>query len=80
MPDPTVMSPQQAAAIRNNEKVFPIFEKKLSTNKEDLFCSSATKLSAWLNSEKAYYAEARPKVRFPLTPADCSDEPVMRFR
>ena len=74
------MSPQQAAAIKNNEKVFPVFEKKLSTDKEDLFCVTTSKLSMWLNSEKAYYAEARPKVRFPLTPIDCSDELDIRFR
>jgi len=74
------MSPQQAAAIMNNEKVFPIFEQKLSTDKEDLFCGTTTKLSMWLNSERAYYAEARPKVSFPLTPVDCSDELDTRFR
>lgn len=52
----------QKAAITNNEKVFPIFVKKLSSDKEDVFCSTATKLSAWLNSEKAYYPDARPNV------------------
>jgi hypothetical protein len=70
----------QAAAIKNNEKMFPVFEKKLSTAKEDLLCGTTSKLSMWLNSEKAYYAEARPKVSFPLTSIDCSDELDMCFR
>ena len=56
------MSPQQAAAITNNEKVFPVFAKKLASDDEDMFCNTASKLSTWLNSEKAYYAAARPKV------------------
>lgn len=56
------MSPQQAAAITNNEKVFPIFAKKLSTDDEGTFCHTAGKLSMWLSSEKAYYTAARPKV------------------
>ena len=70
----------QAAAIKNNEKVFPVFEQKLLTDKEDLFCGTTSKLPMWLNSEKAYYAEARPQVSFPLTSIDCSDELDMRFR
>jgi hypothetical protein len=56
------MSPQQAAAITNNEKVFPVFAKKLSSNDGNTFCNAAAKLSKWLNSDKAYYAAARPKV------------------
>ena len=56
------MSPQQAAAITNNEKVFPVFANKLSSNDGKTFCNAASKLSKWLNSEKAYYAAARPKV------------------
>jgi hypothetical protein len=56
------MSRQQAAAITNNEKVFPVFAKKLSADDGDVFCSTALKLSTWLNSEKAYYPAARPKV------------------
>jgi hypothetical protein len=57
------MKAQQAAAITNNEKVFPVFEKKLSSDDEETFCSSAGKLAIWLGSEKAYYETARPKVR-----------------
>jgi hypothetical protein len=55
------MSPQQAA-ISNNEKVFPVFAKKLSSADEEVFCTTAGKLSTWLNSEKAYYSAARPNV------------------
>ena len=50
------------AAIANNEKVFPIFQRRLSDDDEKIFCTTAIKLANWLGSERAYYAEARPKV------------------
>jgi hypothetical protein len=59
------MSPQQAA-ISNNEKVFPVFAKKLSSADEEVFCTTARRLSTWLNSEKAYYPAARPNVSIAL--------------
>jgi hypothetical protein len=68
------MSPQQAAAIKNNEKVFPVFAKKLSSNDKELFCSAIGKLSTWLSSEKAYYAEARPKASLTLMSLDRSNK------
>jgi hypothetical protein len=79
------MSPQQASAIKNNEKVFPVVEKKLSYNNEDLFCGTTIKLSTWTVVELGEgvlctAAEARPKVRFPLKPIDCSDELDTHFR
>jgi hypothetical protein len=78
------MSPQQAAAIKNNEKVFPVVEK-LSSNNEDLFCGTTIKLSMWTVVElgegvPCTAAEARPKVRFPLKPIDCSDKLDTHFR
>jgi len=74
------MSPQQAAAIKNNEKVFPVFAKKLSSNDKELFCSAIGKLSTWLSSEKAYYAEARPKASLTLMSLDRSNKFDTCFR
>lgn len=56
--------PQDAQA--NNEKVFPKFAQKLSSDNQDAFCTYAARLSKWLSSDKAYYQSARPQVRSPF--------------
>lgn len=69
------MSPQQVvaanAAIANNEKLFPTFEQRLASDDQALFVKTATRLSSWLDSEKAYYEAARPRVS--LSAYRCSD-------
>ncbi|KAL0947297.1 hypothetical protein HGRIS_013416 [Hohenbuehelia grisea] len=47
-------------AIQNNEKLFSHFEKKLAKSKT--FVEYATKFAPWLDSPRAYYPEARPKI------------------
>lgn len=66
-PDFEAMKTAHSAAISSNEKIFPIFAKKLASGDAQDFANTARKLAVWLGSEKAYYAAARPKVRSYLT-------------
>lgn len=51
-------------AVANNEKLFPVFTRKLSAAASlESYIMAAGKLASWLSSEKAYYPVARPKVR-----------------
>jgi hypothetical protein len=49
-------------AISNNDRLFPLFKKRLAADDLDTFVSSAQKFAEWLRSDKAYYASARPQV------------------
>ncbi|KAI0649037.1 hypothetical protein C8Q79DRAFT_948576 [Trametes meyenii] len=49
-------------AEKNNDKLFPIFQKNLSSDTLPEFATTAHKLAGWLNSDKAYYANARHKI------------------
>lgn len=49
-------------AERNNDKLFPVFQKNLSSNSAIEFGTAAEKLSGWLSRDKAYYTKARPMV------------------
>ncbi|THH15588.1 hypothetical protein EW146_g4924 [Bondarzewia mesenterica] len=50
-------------AINNNEKLFPVFARRLSTSTHPVsYIGAADRLSVWLNSSKAYYPVARPKI------------------
>jgi hypothetical protein len=49
-------------AVIENEKVFPVFTKYLSSSNLEHFKSYAIKGAKWLSSERAYYEQARPKV------------------
>ena len=51
-------------AMKNNQKIFPIFQKRLSTNDMAQWLSTANKFATWLDSDKAYYSAARPHVTF----------------
>ncbi|KAI0833584.1 hypothetical protein BC628DRAFT_1426212 [Trametes gibbosa] len=48
-------------AERNNDKLFPVFQKNLSSNSSTEFGTAAEKLSGWLSRDKAYYSKARPQ-------------------
>ncbi|KAH9847656.1 hypothetical protein C2E23DRAFT_889757 [Lenzites betulinus] len=49
-------------AERNNDKLFPVFQKNLSSNSSTEFGTAAEKLSGWLSRDKAYYTKARPMI------------------
>ncbi|KAH0832837.1 hypothetical protein J3R83DRAFT_11764 [Lanmaoa asiatica] len=49
-------------AISSNEKIFPVFARKLASRDAKDFVNTAHKLAVWLGSEKAYYPAARPKI------------------
>ena len=51
----TIMS---ARAVVENEKVFPVFAKRLASHDVKEYTSTANKLKHWLSSEKAYYPDA----------------------
>ncbi|KAG9314782.1 hypothetical protein JVU11DRAFT_3867 [Chiua virens] len=55
-------APNTSGAISSNEKTFPIFARKLASGEVKDFTGTTYKLTVWLNSEKAYYAAARPKI------------------
>ncbi|KIK78149.1 hypothetical protein PAXRUDRAFT_342208 [Paxillus rubicundulus Ve08.2h10] len=52
----------QNPAITSNEKIFPVFAKKLASKESKDYINTAHKLALWLTSEKAYYPAARPKI------------------
>lgn len=54
-------------AVSSNEKIFPVFARKLASKDTKDFLNTARKLAVWLSSEKAYYPAARPKVGSHLT-------------
>ncbi|KAF9220395.1 hypothetical protein BS17DRAFT_820681 [Gyrodon lividus] len=56
------MKTTQNAAINSNEKIFPVFAKKLASKEPKDYINTAHKLAIWLTSEKAYYPAARPKI------------------
>ncbi|KIJ13133.1 hypothetical protein PAXINDRAFT_100842 [Paxillus involutus ATCC 200175] len=56
------MKAPQNAAITSNEKIFPVFAKKLASKESKDYINTAHKLAVWLTSEKAYYPAARPKI------------------
>lgn len=60
------MSDKNASIVRNaeknNDKLFPIFQKNLSSDNLAEFATAADKLSGWLSRDKAYYTRARPMV------------------
>ncbi|KAI9568165.1 hypothetical protein HD554DRAFT_2100326 [Boletus coccyginus] len=56
------MKSAHSAAVNSNERIFPIFAKKLSSKDTKEFVNTAHKLAVWLGSEKAYYPAARPKI------------------
>lgn len=55
----------QADATRRskNEAIFNNFGLALASQDEDRFIAAATKLNGWMKNARAYYTEARPKVR-----------------
>lgn len=57
------MKSAHSAAISSNEKIFPVFARKLASGDSKDYVHTVQKLTVWLGSEKAYYAAARPKVR-----------------
>ncbi|KIJ60334.1 hypothetical protein HYDPIDRAFT_32302 [Hydnomerulius pinastri MD-312] len=56
------MKTAQHAAINSNEKIFPVFARKLASKDIKDYLGTANKLRIWLSSEKAYYPVARPKI------------------
>ena len=53
---------KSSVVISNNSKLFPLFLRKLSVLDED-FIKTSHAFGKWINNVKAYYPEARPKVR-----------------
>ncbi|KAI0775126.1 hypothetical protein BD413DRAFT_294326 [Trametes elegans] len=49
-------------AERNNDKLFPILHKNLSSDSLPEYTTAAEKLSVWLSKDKAYYKKARPNI------------------
>lgn len=70
------MKSAHSAAVNSNERIFPIFAKKLSSKDTKEFVNTAHKLTVWLGSEKAYYPAARPKVRSHLITKQPTDRPI----
>ncbi|KAI0663864.1 hypothetical protein C8Q70DRAFT_1050487 [Cubamyces menziesii] len=48
------------SAEKNNDKLFPIFQKNLASDNLQDFTTAAEKLAGWLSKDKAYYPKARP--------------------
>lgn len=46
----------------NNDKVLSILEQQLATNDPSIYRTATEKFGKWLDSPKAYYSRARPKV------------------
>ncbi|CDO69722.1 hypothetical protein BN946_scf184687.g7 [Trametes cinnabarina] len=51
-----------ATAEKNNDRLFPIFQKNLSSDNLLEFATTAEKLAGWLSRDKAYYPKARPMI------------------
>lgn len=49
-------------AERNNDQLFPLFEKTFASGNASEFATTADKFAHWLRVDKAYYPSARPKV------------------
>ena len=49
-------------AERNNDQLFPLFDRTFSAGTAPEFAATADKLAHWLKVDKAYYPSARPKV------------------
>ncbi|OJT06650.1 hypothetical protein TRAPUB_2508 [Trametes pubescens] len=62
-------------AERNNDKLFPIFQKNLSSDNLAEFATAADKLSGWLSRDKAYYTKARPMI---ISLMETAHETVLR--
>ena len=62
-----VMKLARSVAINSNERVFPIFAKKLASRNASKFRNAASFLAAWLGSERAYYLGAHHRIRNHLT-------------
>ncbi|KAI0067323.1 hypothetical protein BV25DRAFT_1090766 [Artomyces pyxidatus] len=60
MSTPAQIRPDDAVA--QNAKLFPILARRLDTTDQTQYTSAAGKLQKWLDSEKAYYPAARPKI------------------
>ncbi|KAF8123403.1 hypothetical protein EV363DRAFT_1179982 [Boletus edulis] len=56
------MKSAHSAAINSNERIFPIFAKKLASKDTKEYANTVRKFAHWLGSEKAYYPAARPKI------------------
>ncbi|KAI0046562.1 hypothetical protein FA95DRAFT_1355177 [Auriscalpium vulgare] len=50
-------------AVVKNQKVFPVFARKLSNPEQKNYVDACKRLGTWLGDAKAYYSAARPKVR-----------------
>ncbi|KAG6371729.1 hypothetical protein JVT61DRAFT_9077 [Boletus reticuloceps] len=61
-PDLEAMKSAHSAAINSNEKIFPVFAKKLASKDTKEYANTVRKFAHWLGSEKAYYPAARPKI------------------
>ncbi|KAI0325298.1 hypothetical protein GY45DRAFT_1438496 [Cubamyces sp. BRFM 1775] len=48
------------SAEKNNDKLFPIFQKNLASDNLQDFTTAAEKLAGWLSKDRAYYPKARP--------------------
>ncbi|KAL1949566.1 hypothetical protein VTO73DRAFT_8447 [Trametes versicolor] len=73
------MSDKNASIVRNaeknNDKLFPIFQKNLSSDNLAEFATAADKLSGWLSRDKAYYTRARPMI---ISLMETAHETVLR--
>ncbi|EIW84514.1 hypothetical protein CONPUDRAFT_163616 [Coniophora puteana RWD-64-598 SS2] len=58
----TSSSTFSATAISSNDSLFPVYAAKLSSGDLEQYCSIAFKLTAWLDSPRAYYQAARPNI------------------
>lgn len=57
----TKSAPRTKKAEKNNDQLFPLFLKNLSSDDISEFATAALKLTNWLKVDKAYYPKARPK-------------------
>jgi hypothetical protein len=57
---------ESLSLLEKNRQLLESFQEKLNGNDEQEYLQTVEKLVQWLSDKRAYYEEARPKVRSPV--------------